>query len=90
MHGRVCVLRAKRIPIQQRHGLTKSPDPAWNDDFLDFPPDYNFSAEALAKASENNRGALAVVRKDEDDGKAGRSSRRIQWPGTWWCVPTFG
>ena len=29
VEGHPCTLRAKRIPIQQRHLLTKSPDPLW-------------------------------------------------------------
>lgn len=59
--GRPCTLRAKRIPIQQRHLLTKGPDPAWNDDYRDFPPEYNFAAEALARAYEKQKGSRAEV-----------------------------
>ena len=29
VNGQPCTLRAKRIPIQQRHLLTKAPDPSW-------------------------------------------------------------
>lgn len=69
VNGQQCTLRAKRIPIQQRHLLTKAPDPAWNEDYLDFPPDYNFAAEVLAKACDTQRGSRAVVKQEEAEGE---------------------
>jgi len=67
--GQLCTLRVKRIPIQQRHLLTKVPDPSWNEDYLDFPPDYNFAADVLANACDTQKGSRASVALTEEDGQ---------------------
>ncbi|CAE7364887.1 unnamed protein product [Symbiodinium pilosum] len=75
VRGQPCIMRFKRIPIQERHLLHKVPDPAWNDDYLDFPVDFMFAAETLAKASEShkNKGSLASAKAEakanQDDSK---------------------
>ena len=44
-----------------------------SDDYLDFPVDYMFAAETLAKASETQKfkGSLASVGAQHDDSKDG-------------------
>ncbi|CAE7226351.1 unnamed protein product [Symbiodinium natans] len=71
VRGQPCTMRFKRIPIQDRHLLHKVPDASWSDDYLDFPVDYMFAAETLAKASETQKfkGSLASVGAQHDDSK---------------------
>ncbi|CAE7239364.1 unnamed protein product [Symbiodinium sp. CCMP2592] len=72
VRGQPCTMRFKRIPIQDRHLLHKVPDPSWSDDYLDFPVDYMFAAETLAKAYETQKfkGSLASVKAEGTEGDA--------------------
>lgn len=40
-----------------------------NEDYLDFPPDYNFAADVLANACDTQKGSRASVALTEEDGQ---------------------
>ena len=60
-----CSMNVKPMPSAGSENF-KSASAARNDDYLDFPPDYNFAAEVLAKACDTQKGARAVVVKQEE------------------------